>query len=551
MMKNRFGIKCFKGLGIAVLPLGFNLVCAMEQDMTCDTYETQSFFDQNTFMTLEDQARKDNFLRYQKQRAPYYGLITLDMDTPYGTSNPVMFSSFDDFINSLNEQNVVKSEEIKEVKERIKKDGFIAISGLKLCVVPMEIENQPRYPSDYFATLRKNLSAELYHIANPGEQKVQLSIEDYLAWALSGYEYQFGKSTWTPVAPLASMIVPNDVKTEVEILAHVTTVFRDSIRARTNQYTPNVGASLMCDLAQKYGASIEVIMGDRLKKEFEAVYEVGKGSKDKPNVTVLTWSHPNPVLTLDLVGKGVCFDTGGNNLKTDPNGMYMDKGGALAQNALAEIIMAMNLPIKLRLGNAWVVNSPGGEATNTNDIYTIGGKTVENKNTDAEGRLIMAPVLAYFANHNPAEVTQTQATLTGSALVGYGSNTAVVYSSNKIGERLINSMNRVADPAWRGPRDTRYLKDMKQTDADLGNMGASYGGSSFADQFLCQFAAPTTEYIHIDSACAIKGSTGITPTVTSGDLFGVRGTYEFLKEIIANRTTMNPLDKLFSIPLEI
>lgn len=516
----------------SVISLGMSAAFAMDVEVTSD-YRTGQFLygkikSQENFMTPEDQVIKDNFSRYQKECAPNFGLYSMVSGTP------VMLSSVDYFFKEFvgDNKSIVEQE-----KERVKINGYVAEDGLMIWLLPKEAENQPRVPSNYFADLRTKLPVTTYDIGNPSERSIEPSREDYLAWALAGYKYQFGKSTWTPVQSSSSIVLPETIKREVEVLAHVTTVFRDSIRTRTNQYTPNVGASFMVDLAQKYGASLEVITGDRLKSDFQAVYEVGKGSKDRPNVAILTWSHPNPVLTLDLVGKGVCFDTGGNNIKSQPDLMFMDKGGALAQNALAELIMAMNLPIKLRLGNAWVVNSPGGEATNTNDIYTIGGKTVENKNTDAEGRLIMAAVLAYFAENTPAEITQTHATLTGSALAGYGSGTAVVYASNKIGGRLMGAMDKVADPVWRGPRDSRYLKEMKQSEADLSNQGGAYGGTSYADQFLYQFAAPTTEFIHIDSACAIKGSTGITPSVTYGDLFGVRGTYEYLKGLTSLRVS--------------
>lgn len=533
-MRKEFRMQRFKRVCLPLVSIMMSSAFAMEVEVTSGYRSSQFPYgqmdSQMDFMTPDDQIMKDNFIRYQNSRAPKFGLISEEAVRGHGTL--VILSPVDHFFKECVGDN---SKITEQEKERVKREGFVAEDGLMVWLIPNEEENQPRIPSDYFAKLRKKLPGERYGIGTPTDRIVEPSMEDYLAWALAGYDYQFGKSIWTPVPYLPSIILPEAVKAEVEVLAHVTTVFRDSIRTRTNQYTPNVGASLMVDLAKKYGASIEVITGDRLKNEFVGVYEVGKGSKDRPNVTILSWSHPNPVLTLDLVGKGVCFDTGGNNIKSDPNLMFMDKGGALAQNALAELIMAMNLPIKLRLGNAWVVNSPGGEATNTNDIYNIGGITVENKNTDAEGRLIMASVLTHFKQNNPAEITQTHATLTGAALVGYGSGTAVVYASKSLGGSLMKAMDRVADPVWRGPRDSRYLKDLKNSDADLTNQGPSYGGSSFADQFLLQFAAPTTQFVHIDAACAIKGSTGITPSVTSGDMFGVRGTYEFLKTVVKKR----------------
>lgn len=501
--------------------------CLMSFMLTILGRATESL---NFTISTEDQERYQRFCDYKEQRKQDFGLVYF----------PLEEEKIVRFLCLETRDTITKKIpfSLEEIQRKIDKKGYYLIkkqfngtngtvinSNLYYIILPEETETQPRIPSDFFAKLRLKLPIGTYWVE---ENAWSLSTEDYLAWSLAGYDYCFSKSAWTTIKKLPSLVLREEErKTEIELLADVTTFFRDSIRMRANQFTPSVGAASMIDLARKYGATLDIISGNRLEKEFQAVYEVGKGSKDRPNVTILRWSHVNPVLTVDLVGKGVCFDTGGNNIKKDPSFMYADKGGALAQLALAELIMGMGLPIELRVGIAWVINSPGGEATNTHDIYRIGKYTVENLNTDAEGRLIMASILAHFAENNPAEFTQTQATLTGAARIGYGS-TAVLYCPNRVADIMI-SMDKVADPVWRGPRDTRHLEGLKNSVADLGTKVGTEGGSSVADQFLCQFAAPSTTFVHVDSAAAIRSGTGITPSVTNGDMFGVRGTYEYLK----------------------
>ena len=228
---------------------------------------------------------------------------------------------------------------------------------------------------------------------------------------------------------------------------------------------------------------------------------------------------------------GVCFDTGGHNLKVDSKGaakMYGDKGGACAQMALAELIMKANLPIRLRVGNGWVVNVPGGFATMQSSIHRSGDITVENGNTDAEGRLVMGSILTYFSKNSPAEITITHATLTGAALVALSENIAAMYVGDQaLAHTLQQAMKEAQDPVWKMPRDRRLLDRLKKgTDADIISTGGPYGGSLNADAFLCHLAAESTKFVHIDAACALMGSSGISADVADMDLFAVRGIFK-------------------------
>ena len=276
---------------------------------------------------------------------------------------------------------------------------------------------------------------------------------------------------------------------------------------------------------------------ESLRNHFHLTYEVGKGSQIQPPcVTILEWTPKNvtPLFTLDLVGKGVCFDTGGHNLKTDASSakaMYGDKGGAIAQAQLFELIAQANLPIKVRFGAGWVVNVPGGFATMQSDIFQVGEITIEDGNTDAEGRLVMGSILNYFAQHDPANITTTMATLTGAALIGFGDYMAPMYAkTGPLAKVLQEGMQVAEDPVWHMPRTKAALKKLQGVgDADLYSVGGSYGGSMTADAFLSQLAAKTTQFVHFDIACADTGTLGFTPGVTNMDMFAVRGAFEGLK----------------------
>jgi leucyl aminopeptidase len=376
----------------------------------------------------------------------------------------------------------------------------------------------------------------------PGTYLLQddhVTFNDLVSWAACGYSWFFGKSQTRddPSLELPTLQVPATAPAaawvpQALIMAAAITTFRDVLRTRTNQFSPAVGALWMADLAQRYGATVHTYWTEaELRSQFLLAYEVGKGSKvDPPNVTILEWTPRGvePKYSLDLVGKGVCFDTGGHNLKTSADGaacMYADKGGAVAQTVLAELIMKHNLPIKLRLGNGWVVNVPGAFATMQSSIHRVSDLTVENGNTDAEGRLVMGSILAHFAAHQPADITITHATLTGAILTGLSEGIAAMYVDDpELRKVLKRSMRQAQDPVWHMPRDSRLKERLKRHgDADIRSTGHSYGGSLNADAFLTYLAAPSTKFVHIDAACALKGTSGITSDVSDLDIFAVRG----------------------------
>lgn len=426
--------------------------------------------------------------------------------------------------------------------------GWARIGDEFYAIRPKAARGDVKRPSSFFGGLRQKLPAH-YTYALDG----QVDSLDLLSWAAASYQRNF--STSEADKALSSLVAekasPKQLF-EARSQARITNMYRDLISTSLNQFTPKDGARLMQDLGAKFGASVTVIDDEKtLHDQFASLWEVGRGSDLGPNVTILEWEPKDgvaPLMTLNLVGKGVCFDTGGHNIKHDASsqaGMFGDKGGALAQLMLARRIMEDNLPIKLRVANGWVVNVPGARAQMQSDIYTYRVGTAENGNTDAEGRLVMGAILNDLRGGAPADVTMTMATLTGAALVAVGENTGILHAhgDDYVTQFIAQGMLNVHDPIRHLGIDPTNLDVLKKgsTRADLRTTGGSYGGSSTADAFLRWIAtgaikgqedAPVTQFLHFDIACAGAGATGLTPGVTNMDMFAVRGAFEGLRNYL-------------------
>ncbi|MBX9976752.1 MAG: leucyl aminopeptidase family protein, partial [Alphaproteobacteria bacterium] len=296
--------------------------------------------------------------QYRKVRPHNYGLVSEDIES----AKSLRIMGQQEF------DNLVSSQDNKEsLNHKLKKKGYVKINGTYIAVRGIEKENQPRVPSTFWSKLRTKLPDQSTYALVDTDQAF-ITREDLHEWALSGYDTQFSKSTWTPDTDTPSLVVPAHLQKEmdtVRLKAETEVKFRNEFVTHTNQFSPAVGATLMHELGGKYNAVVKTITGKALEEQYNLVHQVGKGSSEyPPNVTVLHWK-PHGIeakIKILLGGKGVCFDTGGYNLKPDAADMYMDKGGALSQMALAELIMAQNLPIELTLANGWVVNAISGEA---------------------------------------------------------------------------------------------------------------------------------------------------------------------------------------------
>lgn len=322
--------------------------------------------------------------------------------------------------------------------------------------------------------------------------------EAALGWLLA--QYRFDRYRPAP-AILPALKCPDGVD-QAQILAMAAGEFltRDLINTPASDMGPTELEAAFLDLAERFGAATEVIRGDDLLTQgFPMVHAVGRGSDRAPRILSLRWGARGPSLT--LVGKGVCFDTGGLNLKPSSgmNLMKKDMGGAATVMGLAQMIMALNLPIRLRVIVPAVENSVSGRAMRPKDILTSRkGLTVEVNDTDAEGRLVLGDALAWAAEENP-EVLVSMATLTGAARVAVGPDLAPYYTDDEALAQALEAGARAgADPVWRLPFHEAYESVIEPGIADLDNApGFGFAGSITAALFLRRFA-DHPRYIHFD-----------------------------------------------------
>ncbi|MEN3975104.1 leucyl aminopeptidase family protein [Emcibacter sp. SYSU 3D8] len=324
-----------------------------------------------------------------------------------------------------------------------------------------------------------------------------------LGWALGTYRFERYKlSDAEPPRPHPHLAIPDGCdRAYVEAAARATFLARDLINTPPNDMGPAELEREAFDLAARIGAEATSVIGeDLLDSNFPAIHAVGKGSERPPRLIDLRWGDPShPKVT--LVGKGVCFDTGGYNLKPGSGMALMkkDMGGAAHVLGLAHMIAALNLPVRLRVLVAAVENSVSGGAFRPSDVIdTHKGLTVEIGNTDAEGRLVLADALSLASEESP-ELIVDFATLTGAARSALGPEVAPYFTD---GEDLATALSRAgeatADPVWRLPLWPAYADNLKSNIADLRNDGGPFAGAVVAALFLKRFVARPERWIHLD-----------------------------------------------------
>ena len=274
---------------------------------------------------------------------------------------------------------------------------------------------------------------------------------------------------------------------------------RDLINTPACDMGPEELQGAFLALAGRFAASAEVIMGEALEQGFPMIHAVGKGSARAPRLLDMRWGAAGPKVT--LVGKGVCFDTGGLNIKPSAGMQLMkkDMGGAATVLGLAQMIMALDLPVQLRVLVPAVENSISGTAMRPKDILrSRKGLTVEVNDTDAEGRLVLGDALA-LACEEPTDLLVSMATLTGAARVAVGPDLAPYYCDD-MGVVAALEAGAVAgfDPVWRLPFHTPYEAVIEPGIADLDNApGFGFAGSVTAALFLRRFV-DGRRYLHFD-----------------------------------------------------
>lgn len=324
--------------------------------------------------------------------------------------------------------------------------------------------------------------------------------EAALAFLLAAYRfdrYRPGK----PAVPVARLVCPEGCDAaRLLTMAEAEFLTRDLINTPAADMGPDALEAAFLSLANRFGAVTEVIRGDDLlAQNFPMIHAVGRASDRAPRLMQFRWGTKGPRLT--LVGKGVCFDTGGLNIK--PTGgmnlMKKDMGGAATVMGLAQMVMALDLPVQLRVIVPAVENAISGTAMRPKDILTSRkGLTVEVNDTDAEGRLILADALA-LAVEEPCDALISMATLTGAARVAVGPDLAPFYTDDDdIAAALAKGAKAGFDPAWRMPFHDAYDPVIEPGIADLDNSpGFGFAGSITAALFLRRFVGEA-RYLHFD-----------------------------------------------------
>jgi leucyl aminopeptidase len=321
-----------------------------------------------------------------------------------------------------------------------------------------------------------------------------------LGWALGTYRFtRYKKLEGT----FASLVWPEAAdRRRVTALIEGIGLCRDLINTPAEHMGPNELTEEGQKLARAHGAKARVLRGEKQLEGFPAVYAVGRAAAQPPQLLDLVWGKDSdPKVT--LVGKGVVFDTGGLDLKPAAGMKLMkkDMGGAALVLGVAHVVMALKLPIRLRVIVPAVENSIGPNAMRPLDVLnTRKGLTVEVGNTDAEGRLILSDALTAADEEHPALLIDA-ATLTGAARIALGTGLPALFSNHDAtAEAILAAGLAAGDPLWRLPLHQPYAKQLESSIADLNNVSNdSYAGAITAALFLERFVSPGTPWAHIDT----------------------------------------------------
>lgn len=321
-----------------------------------------------------------------------------------------------------------------------------------------------------------------------------------LGFGLGSYRFDRYRSSKPPTG--AQLLMPAGADA-----AAVEQQWRALTRARDLINTPanNLGPAELTDevqaLAGQFGAQLRVVRGSDLQRDYPMIATVGQGSAREPLLLDLTWGAADAP-KVSLVGKGVCFDSGGLDLKPSAAMLLMkkDMGGAACALATAEMLMAARAPIRLRLLIAAVENSVGSNAYRPGDVLrSRKGLTVEIGNTDAEGRLVLADALADADSETPALLVDF-ATLTGAARTALGPELPAAFSPDRaLLAELVAAGEATDDPLWPLPLWISYDDDLASKVADINNVAShAFAGATIGALFLKRFVTATRNWIHLD-----------------------------------------------------
>ncbi len=392
-----------------------------------------------------------------------------------------------------------------------------------------------RVPGEEFplwnaAGLPERLPEGDYHLATALERHAAQQFA--LGWAYGQYRFERFRREPAPLKMLRLAVPPGVDGAEVMRLNAACSLARDLINTPASHLLPEQLAEAIDAVGNRFDATTRQYIGDQLLEHgFPAIHAVGRASAAAPRLVELEWGDPaHPRVA--LVGKGVCFDSGGLDIKP-PAAMLMmkkDMGGAACVLALAQLVMDARLPVRLHVVIPAVENAIGGNAFRPGDVLaTRKGLQVEVGNTDAEGRLVLADGLA-LADAGRPELMIDMATLTGAARIALGPELPALFANDDaVAAVVMRVASAQSDPLWQLPLWSGYDDELASKIADLNNVSSSgFSGAIFGGLFLRRFVTEARHWLHLDLY-------GWNPRERPGrpvgaEAQGVRALYAYLKQ---------------------
>lgn len=381
--------------------------------------------------------------------------------------------------------------------------------------------------NDYFACgdLIKQLPQGQYLLQAKAEHVEAISF----GWLVGAYKFDRYISN-RPEQKFATLAINNkDIVDSAIKFAEATALTRDLVNTPAADMMPVDIAKAAQELAEQFGGAVQQVVGDELlEQNYPTIHAVGRASVHTPRLVDLTWGDDkNPQVT--LVGKGVCFDSGGLDMKpaAGMRNMKKDMGGAAHVLGLAQLIMAHNLPINLRVLIPAVENAVSSNALRPGDVVTTRkGLSVEIHNTDAEGRLVLCDALAEAENDEP-ELIIDFATLTGAMRVALGTELPGFFStSDQVAADITSAGLKNSDPVWRMPLHRPYDNLFESTIADMTNCPTQPFGAAIAAALYLERFVEKTDWVHFDiMAFNVRHLPG---RPLGGEAFGIRSVFDYL-----------------------
>lgn len=385
--------------------------------------------------------------------------------------------------------------------------------------------NDPLDPFSY-GHAAYSLPPRTFRLAHDVEPGMRAALQ--LGWGLGAYRF----TRYREPSRLPALLALDGECAEVLAALTACTRVRDLVNTPTEHMGPEELEQVMRSIAEQYAAALDVTTGDALlAHNFPAIHAVGRASHRAPRLIRLEWGErTNPHVV--LVGKGVCFDTGGLDIKPASGMRHMkkDMGGAAHVIALAEWIMARRLPLRITVLVPAVENAIGPGAFRPGEVITTrAGISVEIDNTDAEGRLVLCDALTLACEQQP-ELVIDFATLTGAARVALGPDLPALYSNDDaLAGALVQAGDEQRDPLWRMPLWRPYERYLKSGIADVANAGSSrMAGSITAALYLERFVPPEQQWAHLDVYSWNDSDSPGRPA--GGEAQGLRAVFALLRQ---------------------